>query len=79
MEPGRAGTGEGELVQRFFDGIGSTTPDLVSWNGSGFDLPVLTTGPPAGVRAARYWETGDTDTASATTITSAAITGGTPI
>ncbi len=32
---------EGELVQRFFDGIEKFSPDLVSWNGSGFDLPVL--------------------------------------
>ena len=32
---------ESELIQRFFDGIEKFTPDLVSWNGSGFDLPVL--------------------------------------
>ena len=56
-------TGEGELVQRFFDGIEKYSPDLVSWNGSGFDLPVLTyRGLLHGVQAARYWETGDTDT-----------------
>ncbi|HUL18776.1 MAG TPA: 3'-5' exonuclease [Steroidobacteraceae bacterium] len=60
---GDLGTGEGELVQRFFDGIEKYSPDLVSWNGSGFDLPVLTyRGLLHGVRAARYWETGDTDT-----------------
>src|SRR5688572_27670616 len=34
-------SGEAELVQRFFDGIERYAPDLVSWNGSGFDLPVL--------------------------------------
>ena len=33
--------GEAELVRRFFDGIERYTPDLVSWNGGGFDLPVL--------------------------------------
>jgi len=33
--------GEREIVQRFFDGIEKYTPQLVSWNGSGFDLPVL--------------------------------------
>src|SRR5215212_5513376 len=38
---GGAGDGEGEIIQRFFDGIEKYTPQLVSWNGSGFDLPVL--------------------------------------
>ena len=32
---------EREIVQRFFDGIEKYTPQLVSWNGSSFDLPVL--------------------------------------
>src|SRR5690606_1626678 len=32
---------ERELVQRFFDGIERFRPELVSWNGCGFDLPVL--------------------------------------
>ncbi|HEX6396682.1 MAG TPA: ribonuclease H-like domain-containing protein, partial [Steroidobacteraceae bacterium] len=32
---------ERELVLRFFDGIEKYTPELVSWNGGGFDLPVL--------------------------------------
>ncbi|MBC8023908.1 MAG: 3'-5' exonuclease [Burkholderiales bacterium] len=32
---------ERDIVQRFFDGIEKYTPQLVSWNGSGFDLPVL--------------------------------------
>ena len=50
-------------MQRFFDGIEKYSPDLVSWNGSGFDLPVLTyRGLLHGVQAARYWETGGTDT-----------------
>jgi predicted PolB exonuclease-like 3'-5' exonuclease len=57
-------TGEGELVQRFFDGIEKYSPDLVSWNGAGFDLPVLTYRALLhGVRASRYWETGDEDPA----------------
>jgi 3'-5' exonuclease len=38
---GEEDSGEAELVRRFFDGIEKYTPDLVSWNGSGFDLPVL--------------------------------------
>jgi 3'-5' exonuclease len=55
---------EGELIERFFEGIGKFSPDLVSWNGSGFDLPVLNyRGLLAGVQAPRYWETGDADTA----------------
>jgi 3'-5' exonuclease len=55
---------EAELVERFFDGIERFSPDLVSWNGSGFDLPVLTLRAlAAGVQAPRYWETGDSDTA----------------
>tara|TARA_Y100000591_G_scaffold330715_1_gene362501 strand:- start:81 stop:671 length:591 start_codon:yes stop_codon:yes gene_type:complete len=32
---------EFELLSRFFEGIEKYTPVLVSWNGSGFDLPVL--------------------------------------
>jgi len=59
---GDADAGEAELVARFFDGIERYTPDLVSWNGSGFDLPVLHyRALKHKVRAARYWETGDSD------------------
>jgi len=55
---------EAELIARFFDGIERYTPDLVSWNGGGFDLPVLHyRALKAGVQAPRYWETGDEDTA----------------
>ena len=54
---------EAELIARFFDGIEKYSPDLVSWNGSGFDLPVLHyRALKAGVQAPRYWETGDEDT-----------------
>jgi predicted PolB exonuclease-like 3'-5' exonuclease len=53
---------ESELVGRFFDGIERYSPDLVSWNGSGFDLPVLHyRAMRHGIQAPRYWETGDTD------------------
>lgn len=53
---------EAELVRRFFDGIDRYTPDLVSWNGSGFDLPVLHyRALKHGVQAPRYWENGDND------------------
>ena len=53
---------EGTLIQRFFDGIEKYTPQLVSWNGGGFDLPVLHyRGLIHGVRAVRYWDTGEDD------------------
>ncbi|MBV8340758.1 MAG: 3'-5' exonuclease [Gammaproteobacteria bacterium] len=61
---GDAGTEEGELVQRFFAGIDKLSPDLISWNGSAFDLPVLTYRALAtGAQAPRFWETGDEDPA----------------
>ncbi|MBL8398101.1 MAG: 3'-5' exonuclease, partial [Candidatus Accumulibacter sp.] len=54
--------GEGEIIQRFFDGIDKFTPQIVSWNGGGFDLPVLHyRGLIHGVVAARYWDLGDGD------------------
>lgn len=50
------------LIQRFFDGVEKYTPQLVSWNGSGFDLPVLNYRALIhGVRAARYWDMGEED------------------
>jgi predicted PolB exonuclease-like 3'-5' exonuclease len=53
---------EAELVQRFFDGIGRYSPVLVSWNGSAFDLPVLTyRALRHQLQAARYWELGEGD------------------
>jgi 3'-5' exonuclease len=59
---GSAKDGEGELVKRFFDGIDKYTPQLVSWNGSGFDLPVLHYRALLhGVVAARYWDLGEDD------------------
>ena len=59
---GDADSDEAELLQRFFDGIEKYSPDLVSWNGSGFDLPVLHyRALKHGIQAPRYWETGDGD------------------
>jgi predicted PolB exonuclease-like 3'-5' exonuclease len=59
---GDVGSPEGELIERFFDGIERFSPVLVSWNGCGFDLPVLNyRALLAGVQAPRYWETGDED------------------
>jgi len=54
--------GEAELIGRFFDGLERYSPDLISWNGSGFDLPVLHyRALRHGVQAPRYWEMGDSD------------------
>ena len=53
---------EAEIVQRFFDGIERYTPDLVSWNGGGFDLPVLHyRAMKHKIQAPRYWEMGEND------------------
>ena len=55
---------EAELIQRFFDGIEKYIPDMVSWNGGGFDLPVLHyRALRHGIVAPRYWEAGDADQA----------------
>lgn len=55
-------SGEGEIIQRFFDGVERFSPQLVSWNGGGFDLPVLHyRGLIHGVSAPRYWNQGDGD------------------
>jgi len=53
---------EAELIRRFFDGVERYTPQLVSWNGGSFDLPVLQYRALVhGVPAARYWDWGDDD------------------
>ncbi len=53
---------EGSIIQRFFDGVDKYTPQLVSWNGGGFDLPVLHyRGLIHGVQCARYWDMGEDD------------------
>lgn len=52
---------EKELITRFFSGLEKHTPTLVSWNGSGFDLPVLHYRALFNkVQAPIYWETGET-------------------
>jgi predicted PolB exonuclease-like 3'-5' exonuclease len=53
---------EADLIRRFFDGIEKYKPTLVSWNGSGFDLPVLHYRALIhGVVAPAYWDTGHFD------------------
>jgi predicted PolB exonuclease-like 3'-5' exonuclease len=59
---GAEGDDEAKLVGDFFRLIDRYTPQLVSWNGGGFDLPVLHYRALVhGVAAPRYWETGDDD------------------
>ena len=60
---GEEASPEKELLERFFDGLDKYVPTLVTWNGAGFDLPVLHYRTLLhGVTAARYWETGENDT-----------------
>lgn len=59
---GGADAPEQEIIQRFYDGIEKYTPNLVSWNGGGFDLPVLHYRALVhGLSAPRYWDMGDDD------------------
>jgi len=58
----RDGHSEGRLIQSFFSTVEKHVPQLVSWNGSGFDLPVLHyRGLMHGVVANKYWDLGDDD------------------
>jgi hypothetical protein len=53
---------EAEIIRRFFEGVEKYTPTLVSWNGGGFDLPVLHYRSLVhGISAPRYWDTGEHD------------------
>ena len=53
---------EDDIVGRFFAGLEKTQPTLVSWNGSGFDLPVLHyRALKHGIASRRYWDIGDFD------------------
>lgn len=53
---------EKDLIKRFFDGLEKFSPTLVSWNGGGFDLPVLHYRSLLhGIPAPRYWDCGEDD------------------
>lgn len=59
---GRENETEQSLIARFFAGIDKTLPTLVSWNGSGFDLPVLHYRALFhGISASAYFEIGEQD------------------
>ena len=58
----RDNASEAKVVQSFFNSIEKHVPQLVSWNGGGFDLPVLHyRGLRHGVVADKYWDMGDDD------------------
>lgn len=53
---------EKEILERFFQGIDRFKPTLLSWNGAGFDLPVLHYRALLNsVTAPQYWELGEHD------------------
>ncbi len=59
---GKADDTEGVLLAGFFKTIERYTPRLISWNGSGFDLPVLHYRSLINsVPAPRYWDMGEDD------------------
>ncbi len=59
---GEQDASEKEVIQRFFDGIEKYTPQIISWNGGGFDLPVLHYRAMVnGVQAPKYWDLGEDD------------------
>ena len=53
---------EAMVLRKFYELLERYTPQLVSWNGGGFDLPVLHYRSLIhGISAARYWDMGDGD------------------
>jgi predicted PolB exonuclease-like 3'-5' exonuclease len=53
---------EGKVIQSFYDRVEKHVPQLVSWNGGGFDLPVLNyRGLRHGVVASKFWDLGEDD------------------
>jgi predicted PolB exonuclease-like 3'-5' exonuclease len=51
---------EGKIIQQFFGSLEKHVPQLVSWNGGGFDLPVLHyRGLIHGASAHKYWDMGE--------------------
>jgi predicted PolB exonuclease-like 3'-5' exonuclease len=53
---------ESKLVQGFYRTLAKYSPNLVSWNGSGFDLQVLNYRAMVhGVQAPRFWDQGEDD------------------
>jgi len=59
---GHGASQEGKVIQTFYASVDKHVPQLVSWNGGGFDLPVLHyRGLKHGVVASKYWDMGEDD------------------
>jgi predicted PolB exonuclease-like 3'-5' exonuclease len=59
---GEPADGEATLISRFFELFERYTPQVVSWNGGGFDFPVLHHRSLIHeIKAPRYWDWGDDD------------------
>lgn len=59
---GDEASSEAELLSLFFEEIGARTPKLVSWNGTGFDLPVIHyRALKNSISSPAYWEKGEND------------------
>jgi predicted PolB exonuclease-like 3'-5' exonuclease len=57
---GKIESSEKEIIQEFYQLIDRHNPQLVSWNGYGFDLPVLNYRAMVNkVNASRFWEMGE--------------------
>ena len=57
---GTSDADESQRLRQFFGVIDRHTPQLVTWNGTGFDLPVIHhRSLMRGVVGAQYWDTGD--------------------
>jgi predicted PolB exonuclease-like 3'-5' exonuclease len=57
---GEPDASEEAIIRGFFEGIERHDPSLISWNGGGFDLPVLHYRSLVhGISAPRYWESGE--------------------
>ncbi len=53
---------EENIIAKFFELVEKYTPQLVTWNGGGFDLPVLHYRAMIhGIAASRYWDMGNGD------------------
>lgn len=63
VDRGEAGASqEARVIQGFYQAVERHVPQLVSWNGGGFDLPVLHwRGLRHGVVASKYWDLGEDD------------------
>lgn len=59
---GESSSPEADLIQQFFQAIDKKWPTIISWNGQGFDLPVLQyRALKHGIVSESYWDNGEKD------------------